>query len=93
MPGIETQIVDATARVVLPPGFAESTVTIQKISENEVRIRKKTGDAEEDVVFPEESMTVLSDRDRDRFLELLENPPPPTPALIDALTKRIKQDG
>jgi hypothetical protein len=31
--------------------------------------------------FPEEGMAPLSDRDRDFFLSLLDNPPEPTPAL------------
>jgi uncharacterized protein (DUF1778 family) len=51
------------------------------IGKNEDRIRIRPGDPEADAVFPEESITVLSDRDRDRFLELLENPPMPNPAL------------
>ena len=93
MPSADTQVLDATARVVLPPSFAEATVTIQQISENEVRIRKKTGDADEDVVFVEESITVLSDRDRDRFLHLLENPPPPNEALRRLFAEQRKQDG
>ena len=77
MSGMETQIVDAAARVVLPSSFAESTVAVQRISENEYRIRKVSGDPDADAVFEEESMTVLSNRDRDRFLAILENPPPP----------------
>ena len=93
MLSMDTQVLDATARVVLPPSFAESTVTIQSINENEVRIRKKTGNPEEDVVFPEESITVLSDRDRDRFLELLENPPPPNEALRRLFAEHRRQDG
>ena len=92
MPSADTQVLDAAARVVLPPSFAEATVTIQQISENEVRIRKKTGDADEDVVFVEESITVLSDRDRDRFLHLLENPPP-NEALRRLFAEQRKQDG
>ncbi len=45
MPGVETQIVDATARVVLPPRFAEARVVLEEISETEVRIRKTGGSA------------------------------------------------
>jgi hypothetical protein len=38
-------------------------------------------DAEVQGFFPEEGIAPLSDRDRDFFLSLLENPPEPTPAL------------
>ncbi len=93
MSAIETQFVDASARVALPESFADSTVTIIRVSEDEVRIRKTNGTAEGDLAFPEETVTVLSDRDRGRFLELLENPPPPTPALIEAFAKHGKRDG
>ena len=37
--------------------------------------------------FAEESTTRLSDRDRDRFLELLANPPAPTAALKRAAAR------
>jgi predicted DNA-binding antitoxin AbrB/MazE fold protein len=43
--------------------------------------------------FPEETPTVLSDRDRDRFLELLENPPPPNAALRKAIAAHRAQYG
>ena len=43
--------------------------------------------------FPEETPTMLSDRDRDRFLELLENPPPPNAALRKAIAVHRKQYG
>jgi uncharacterized protein (DUF1778 family) len=43
------------------------------------------GGAEE--VFSEETITVLSARDRDRFLELIENPLPPTAALQSAVAE------
>jgi uncharacterized protein (DUF1778 family) len=36
--------------------------------------------------FREEAVLLLSDHDRDRFLNLLNNPPPPSPAL-----KRAKE--
>lgn len=34
---------------------------------------------------------VLSERDTKRVLDLLENPPPPTPALIDAARRALKR--
>ena len=54
MPGVETQIVDATARVVLPPKFAEARVVLEEISEMEVRIRKTGESREAQAEFPEE---------------------------------------
>jgi hypothetical protein len=46
MPGVETQIVDATARIVLPQRFAETRVVLEEISETEVRVRKTGGSDE-----------------------------------------------
>jgi uncharacterized protein (DUF1778 family) len=40
--------------------------------------------AEEDLRFVEEARGPLSNRDRDRFLELLDNPPKPSAALRKA---------
>lgn len=84
----ETQTVDARARVTLPKDFAKATVILEKISENELRIRKTSGTVKPEAEFPEEAMTALSDRDRDRFLELIENPPAPNAALRKAMSKR-----
>ena len=53
--------------------------------EVEVEIRAITSVDGAEEQFPEESATMLSDRDRDRFLELLENPPPPNAALRKAI--------
>ncbi len=64
--------------------------------EVEVEIRAVTsvgGADEKEVEFPEESITTLSDRDRDRFLELLENPPPPNAALRKAVALYREQHG
>jgi Protein of unknown function (DUF1778) len=44
-----------------------------------------------DVVFPEETPTVLSDRNRNRFLELINNPPLPNAALRKAFSRHRKQ--
>ncbi len=43
---------------------------------------------EGDLPFIEEAMAPLSDRDRDVFLALLDNPPPPNDALRRLLTSR-----
>jgi uncharacterized protein (DUF1778 family) len=89
----ETQTVDARARVTLPKGFAKATVILEKISETELRIRKAGGTARAVREFPEHTVTMLSDRDRDRFLELIGNPPPPNAALRKAMSKRRKDHG
>ena len=45
------------------------------------------------VRFYEETATPLSDRDRDRFLDLLDNPPGPNEALKRAAQKHAKPHG
>lgn len=89
----ETRTVDARARVTLPPCFAKATVILEQVSESEVRIRRTGGHPDEPAEFAEETITTLSDRDRDRFLRLLENPPPPTAALRKAMSTRRKHHG
>jgi uncharacterized protein (DUF1778 family) len=89
----ETRTTDAKARISLPKGFANSTVIIEQVSDTEVRIRKARVIAEDDVRFQEEAATPLSDRDRDRFLALLDNPPEPNAALRRAAAKRAKRHG
>ncbi len=61
--------------------------------EVEVEIRAVTSVNGAEEQFPEETATMLSDRDRDRFLELLENPPPPNAALRKAIALHRKQYG
>lgn len=73
----ETRTVDARSRVTLPPGFAKATVILEQVSEREVRIRRTSGSPDESAESAEETNTTLSDRDRDRFLRLLEAPSPP----------------
>jgi hypothetical protein len=82
-----TRTTDKKARVSLPQSFANATVLIEQISDTEVRIRKAQVIPEDEIRFVEETPTVLSDRDRDLFLSLLDNPPPPTPALKKAARK------
>ena len=83
----ETRTTDAKARLVLPKSFANSTVIVEHVSETEIRVRRATGAAEDAPPFTEESSTPLSDRDRDRFLELLANPPAATDALKKAAAR------
>lgn len=83
----ETRTTDSKARVVLPRSFANATVIVEVVSETEVRVRRAKVVAEDDLPFAEESSTPLSDRDRDRFLELLADPPAPTTALKAAAAR------
>jgi hypothetical protein len=87
---IETRTTDAKARVTLPKAFANSTVVIEQVSDSEVRIRKARVIPEDEIRFYEETATPLSNRDRDRFLELLDNPPRPNAALRRAAEKSAK---
>lgn len=89
----ETCVADAEARVALPTGFANATLIIEQLSDVEVRIRKTDATRDDETEFAEERMTVLSDRDRDRFLELIENPPKPNAALRRAMAEHRQQHG
>src|SRR3954467_2772450 len=83
---IQTHTTDEKARITLPKHFANSTVLVEQISDTELRIRKARVIPEDDLPFVEETMAPLSDRDRDVFLALLDNPPPPNDALRRLLT-------
>lgn len=90
----QTRTTDQKARVILPRSFANATVIIEQISETEVRIRKAVVVPVDDYVFQEEVGTPpLSDRDRDIFLKLLENPPPANKALKRAIARYKKRHG
>jgi hypothetical protein len=88
-----TRTTDAKARVSLPRTFANATILIEQISETELRIRKAQVVPEDELPFREESGTVLSDRDRDLFLSLLDNPPPANAALKKAARKQKRKHG
>ena len=89
----ETCVADAQARVALPSGFANATLVIEQLSDVEIRIRKAGSLADVEDCFAEEQTTILSDRDRDRFLDLIENPPEPNFALRKALCGIRQQHG
>ena len=76
-----THTTDEKARIILPKSFANSTVLVEQVSDTELRIRKARVIPEDDLPFVEETIAPLSDRDRDVFLALLDNPPPPNEAL------------
>lgn len=89
----ETRTTDAKARLVLPKSFANATVVLEQVSETELRVRRAKVVPEDELPFSEDSSAPLSDRDRDRFLELLESPPAPVPALKKAAARHKARRG
>ncbi len=87
---VETRSTDSKGRISLPKAFANATVIIDQVSDTEVRIRKAVVIPEDEVRFYEETASPLTDRDRDRFLELLDNPPAANAALKRAMRKHAK---
>ena len=83
----ENRTTDSKARLVLPKSFANATVIVHQISENEILVKRAKVVAEDDLPFPEESTTRLSDRDRDRFLKILSKPSAPNAALKKAAAR------
>ncbi len=90
---METRSTDAKGRICLPKAFANATVIIEQLSETELRIRKAVILPEDEIRFAEETATPLSNRDRDRFLELLDKPPKANPALRRAAARNPKRHG
>lgn len=78
-------------RTCLPKAFANATVIIDQVSDTEVRIRKAVVIPVAEVRFDEETATPLSDRDR--FLDLLDNPLAVNAALKRAMRKHAKPHG
>jgi hypothetical protein len=89
----ETRTTDAKGRVCLPKAFANATVIIEQVSDTELRVRKARVIPEDEIRFSEEVPIVLSDRDRDRFLKALDNPPKPNTALRQAAARYAKKHG
>jgi hypothetical protein len=87
---MDTRSTDAKGRISLPKSFANTTVIIDQVSDSEIRIRKAVVIPEDELRFYEETAALLSDRDRDRFLELLDNPPAPNAALRKAAKKHAQ---
>jgi Protein of unknown function (DUF1778) len=88
---METRSTDAKGRICLPKAFANATVIIDQVSDTEVRIRKAVVIPQDEIRFTEETPIVLSDRDRDTFLDLLDNPPNPNPALRKLMAGKAKK--
>jgi hypothetical protein len=90
---METRSTDSKGRISLRKAFANATVVIEQVSDTEIRIRKSNVIPEDDLQFYEETATPLSDRDRDHFLKLLDNPPSPNQALKRAVRKHAARRG
>ena len=56
--GLETRTTDAKGRVSLPKAFANVTVVIEQMNENELRIRKARVIPEDEIRFSEETAVV-----------------------------------
>ena len=86
---------DAQGRVSLPASFANATVVVNQVSDSEVRSPPQGGGhpGRRTPPFREEAVATLSDRDRDRFLDLLDNPPEPTPSLLLAARRHAERHG
>ena len=84
---------DSKSRLLLPKEFTNSTVTIERISETEVRIRKAVVIPEASLPTIEDSLPPLSDEDRDFFLNLIDNPPEPNAAFRKAAKHYKKWHG
>jgi hypothetical protein len=91
--GLETRSTDAKGRVSLPKAFANATVVIEQVNENELRIRKARVIPEDEIRFSEETPIVLSDRERERFLQALDHPPKPNAALRRLMSGKAKKRG
>jgi hypothetical protein len=89
----DTRSTDAKGRVCLPKAFANATVIIEQVNENELRIRKARVIPEDELRFPEEAPIVLSDRERERFLRVLDHPPQPNTALRNLMAGKTKKRG
>jgi Protein of unknown function (DUF1778) len=90
---METRSTDSKGRISLPKGFANATVIIDQVSDSEIRIRKAVVIPQDEIRFTEETPITLSDRDRDVFLNLLDNPPDPNPALRKLMAGKAKKRG
>ena len=88
---VEMRTTDNKARISLPKAFANATVIVEQISESEIRIRKAKVIPEDE--FYEAWPLTLSERDRDLFLALLENPPPANKNLRRAIKEYQKHHG
>jgi hypothetical protein len=90
---METRSTDAKGRICLPKAFANATVIIDQVSDTELRIRKAVVIPQNEIRFEEETAVPLSDRDRDRFIKLLDHPPKANAALRRAAARNPRRHG
>jgi hypothetical protein len=84
---------DKKGRVILP-GFANATVIIEAVNANEYRVRKARVLPEDDFQFPEEEgPIVLTEREGEQIVAMIENPPKPNGALKRAFKRYRKSHG
>jgi hypothetical protein len=93
MMDMETRSTDAKGRICLPKAFANATVIIDQLSDTELRIRKAVVMPQDEVRFDEETAAPLTDRDRDRFIKLLDHPPKANAALRRAAARNPRRHG
>ena len=91
--GLEARSTDAKGRVCLPKTFANATVIIEQLNENELRIRKARVIPEDEIRFSEEAPIVLSDGERERFLQALDHPRKANAALRRLMAGKAKKHG
>lgn len=91
--GLQTRSTDSKGRVSLPRTFANATVIIEQVSENELRIRKARVIPEDEIRFSEEMPIILSEAERERFLQALDHPPRPNAALRRLMKGKAQKRG
>jgi hypothetical protein len=84
---LETRTADAKGRVLLSNKLANATLLVDQVSDTEYRVRLAKTIAVNEILFPEETLQPLSDRDRDIFLSILEDTSPPNEALRKAMQR------
>jgi hypothetical protein len=80
--------VDQKSRITLPKEFANCTVVVERVGDNELRIRKARIVPEDEALAMETSIPPLSERDWNSFIAALDAPPAPNAALKRLMKKR-----
>jgi hypothetical protein len=83
--GLKTRSTDAKGRISLPKAFANATVIIEQLNENELRIRKARVIPVDEIRFSEEVQVVLSDHEW--LVQTLDAPPMRNAAVSRAVWK------
>ena len=91
----DVRVTDSKARLTLPKAFANTTVLVEVVSETEIIIRKAkvVPLSEADELPPLPHVQPLNDADRDLFLAILDNPPPPNAALRKLMAPKANPSG